>query len=47
MEDSLKMIGRVRIVFDKRLGDPWKNLVAIATNETHLVAREIVSNDCH
>jgi SRSO17 transposase len=42
-DGSLKKIGQVRIVFSKRPGDPWKNLVAIATNETNLAAREIVS----
>ena len=40
----LKKIGTVRVVFSKRPRDPWKNLVAIATNETRLSAREVVAN---
>ena len=43
VDGALNKIGRVRIVFSKRPGDPWKNVVAIVTNETHLAAREIVS----
>lgn len=43
VDGSLKKIGRVRIVFSKRPGDRWQNVVAFATNETHLAAREIVS----
>ena len=39
----LKKIGAVRIVFSKRPRDPWKNLVAIATNERRLPARDIVA----
>lgn len=45
MDGSLNKIGHVRIVFSKRPGDPSKNVVAFATNETHLAAREIVSID--
>lgn len=40
---SLAKIGEVKLVFSKRPGDPWKNLVAFATNETKLDARTIVS----
>lgn len=40
----LKKIGTVRVVFSKRPRDPWRNLVAIATNETKLTAREVVAN---
>lgn len=40
---SLAKIGRVKLVFSKRPRDPWKNLVAFATNETKLDARAIVS----
>lgn len=40
----LKKIGTVRVVFSKRPRDPWRNLVAIATNETRLSAREVVAN---
>jgi len=40
---ALAKIGRVKLVFSKRPGDRWKNLVAFATNETKLNARAIVS----
>lgn len=40
---ALAKIGRVKLVFSKRPRDPWKNLVAFATNETKLDARTIVS----
>jgi hypothetical protein len=40
----LKKIGTVRVVFSKRPRDPWRNLVAVATNETELSAREVVAN---
>jgi len=43
VDGSLKKIGRVRIVFSHRPGDRRKQIVAIATNETNLAAREIVS----
>jgi SRSO17 transposase len=43
IDGSLQKIGTVRIVFSKRPGDPWRNVVAIVTNETNLAAREIVS----
>lgn len=39
----LKKIGDVRVVFSKRPRDPWKKLVAIVTNETHLTARTVVA----
>lgn len=40
---SLAKIGEVKLVFSKRPRDPWKNLVAFATNETKLDARTIVA----
>jgi len=40
---SLVKIGRIKLVFSKRPHDPWKNLVAFATNEIKLDARTIVS----
>lgn len=40
---ALSRIGPVKLVFSKRPGDPWRNLVAFATNETKLDARTIVS----
>lgn len=40
---SLAKIGEVKLVFSKRPNDPWKNLVAFATNETKLDARTIVA----
>ncbi len=40
---ALARIGPVKLVFSKRPGDRWKNLVAFATNETKLDARTIVS----
>jgi hypothetical protein len=40
---NLAKIGRVKLVFSKRPGDRWKNLVAFATNETKLDARAMVS----
>jgi SRSO17 transposase len=40
----LNKIGDVRVVFSKRPRDPWKNLVAMVTNETRLSAREVVAN---
>jgi SRSO17 transposase len=40
----LKKIGTVRVVFSKRHRDPWKNLVAMVTNETRLSARAVVAN---
>jgi SRSO17 transposase len=42
-DGRLKKIGQVRVVFSKRPRDPWKNLVAIVTNEAHLPARDIVA----
>jgi putative restriction endonuclease len=35
-------LGGVRIVFSKRLGDRWKNILAVTTNETNLDARKIL-----
>jgi len=43
VDGRLKKIGPVRLVFGKRPRDPWKNLVAIVTNETALSARDIVA----
>lgn len=40
---SLAKIGKIKLVFSKRPRDPWKNLVAFATNETKLDARTIVA----
>lgn len=42
-DGELARIGAVRLVYSKRPRDPWKNLVAFATNETRLDARTIVS----
>lgn len=42
-DGHLARIGAVRLVYSKRPRDPWKNLVAFATNETRLDARTIVS----
>lgn len=39
----LKKIGDVRVVFSKRPRDPWKKLVAFATNDTRLTARAVVA----
>ena len=43
VDGRLSKIGDVRVVFSKRPGDPWKKIVAIATNETSLDERTIVS----
>jgi hypothetical protein len=43
VDGTLASVGVVRLVASKRPGDPWKNLVVFATNETKLSAREIVS----
>lgn len=42
VEGQLKGIGSVRIVFSKRPRDPWRNLLAIATNDTGRSARQII-----
>jgi len=44
VDGCLKKIGDVRVVYSKRPRDPWKNMVAIATNERQLPARDIVAN---
>lgn len=43
VDGVLHSIGPARLVASKRPGDPWKNLVIFATNETKLSPREIVS----
>jgi SRSO17 transposase len=43
VDGRLKKIGAVRVVFSKRPHDPWKNMVAIVTNEITLPARTIVA----
>jgi hypothetical protein len=43
IEGELARIGPVKIVFSKRPGQPWKHVVAFATNETGLDARTVVS----
>jgi SRSO17 transposase len=43
MDGSLSKLGPVRIVFSKRPGDRWKNLLAIATNDTARDPRQIVA----
>lgn len=42
-DGHLARIGRVRAVASKRPRDPWKQMVVIATNETNLHARKIIS----
>jgi hypothetical protein len=39
----LTRIGEVRIVYCKRPRDPWKNLLAVVTNDTSLPPRQIVA----
>ena len=43
VDGELSKLGRVRMVISKRVGDPFRNLIAIVTNETGLEARKIVS----
>ena len=43
VDGRLSRIGPVRLVFSKRPHDPWKKVVAFATNEVKLGARTIVS----
>ena len=43
VDGELSKLGRVRMVVSKRVGDPFRNLIAIVTNETGLEARKIVS----
>lgn len=43
VDGRLSKIGRVRMVISKRVRDPFRNLIAIVTNETGLEARKIVS----
>jgi DDE family transposase len=42
-DGRLAKIGAVRIVFSKRPRDPWKKLLAVATNEVTRSAREIIA----
>ena len=42
-DGRLAKIGDVRIVFSKRPRDPWKKLLAVATNERARKAREIIA----
>ena len=42
-DGRLAKIGEVRVVFSKRPRDPWKKLVAVATNERKRKAREIMA----
>jgi len=43
VDGRLARIGEVRLVISKRPRSTWKTMVAFATNETNLPAREIVS----
>ena len=43
VDGQLSELGRVRMVVSKRVGDPFRNLVAFATNETGLDPRKVVS----
>lgn len=43
VDGRLAKIGRVRIVFSKRLRDPWKNILAVATNDVNRDARQILA----
>jgi SRSO17 transposase len=43
VDGELSKLGRVRLVISKRVGDPFRNLIAIVTNETGREARTIVS----
>jgi SRSO17 transposase len=43
VDGQLSKIGRVRMVISKRVRDPFRNLIAIVTNETGLDARKIIS----
>ncbi len=42
VDGQLKSIGAVRIVFSKRPRDSWRNLLAVATNDTGHSARQII-----
>ena len=42
VDGQLKSIGAVRIVFSKRPRDPWRNLLAIATNDLRHNSRRII-----
>jgi len=42
VDGRLKSIGSVRIVFSKRPRDPWRTLLAVATNDTGRSARQII-----
>jgi hypothetical protein len=44
VDGRLPRIGDVRIVYCKRPGDPWSNLLAIVTNATTVPARQIVAH---
>ncbi len=39
----LAKIGEVRIVLSKRPGDPWKKVLAVATNELHRAPRDVIA----
>jgi SRSO17 transposase len=43
VDGQLSELGRVRMVVSKRVGDPFRNMVAFATNETGLDPRKVVS----
>jgi DDE superfamily endonuclease len=40
---QLSRIGPVRLVLSKRPGDPWKNVLAVVTNEVRLSGREVLA----
>lgn len=42
-DGRLAKIGDVRIVFSKRPRDPWKKLLAVATNDLKCKAREVIA----
>jgi SRSO17 transposase len=42
VDGNLSRLGRVRMVLSKRPRDSWKNVLAVATNEIKLKAREII-----
>jgi hypothetical protein len=43
VDGSLSRLGRVRTALCKRPQDPWQRVLAVATNETSLKAREIIA----
>lgn len=44
VDGRLSKIGEVRVVFSKRPGDPWKNVLAVVTNATKLSPREVMAS---